>query len=242
MRLSELIQYAMPLVAGIWNPGGQEPGVGRSEEQWREERERMVRGQLESRDIEDRRVLEAMRRVPRHWFVPERHRDESYGDYPLPIGEDQTISQPYIVALMSQLALIHPGDRVLEIGTGSGYQAAVLAELGAEVFSLEIVAPLSAQAQAVLSRLGYERVQLRTGDGYDGWAEQAPFAAVVVTAAPPSIPEPLQEQLAVGGRLVIPVGRGWQELVVVTRTASGHKERKVIPVRFVPMTGEAQRR
>jgi protein-L-isoaspartate(D-aspartate) O-methyltransferase len=202
----------------------------------------MVRDQLQGRDIVDPRVLQAMRTVPRHLFVPESWRQQAYGDHPLPIGHEQTISQPYIVALMSELARIAPGDRVLEIGTGSGYQTAVLAALGAEIYSLEVVEPLAAAAAALLARLGYDRVTVRGGDGYGGWPERAPFAAVVVTAAPPAIPQPLQEQLAVGGRLVVPVGRSWQDLLVVLRTGSGFKDKNVLPVRFVPMVGEAQRR
>ena len=202
----------------------------------------MVRCQLQSRNVVDPRVLEAMRRVPRHLFVPARWRNQAYDDHPLPIGFEQTINQPYIVALMTELARVKPSDRVLEIGTGSGYQTAVLAELGAEVYSIEVVERLSLEADATLSRLGYAGVQVCAGDGYGGWPEHAPFAAVVVTAAPPSIPEPLKEQLAVGGRLVVPVGRGWQDLVVLLRTGGGFTERTVLPVRFVPMVGEAQLR
>lgn len=202
----------------------------------------MVRRQLAARDITDERVLAAMRRVPRHRFVPAAQRPWAYDDRPLPIGHEQTISQPYIVALMTQLAALEPGDRVLEIGTGSGYQAAVLAELGCEVWSIEIVRPLGERAGRLLAELGYDRVHTRIGDGYRGWPEHAPFDAVLVTAAPPEIPEPLLEQLAVGGRLVVPVGRGVQDLIVVTRTEDGFPRRRHIPVRFVPMTGEAQRR
>ncbi len=201
----------------------------------------MVRAQLQGRDVVDPRVLEAMRRVPRHLFVPERWRDQAYDDHPLPIGAGQTISQPYIVALMSELGRVKPGDRVLEIGTGSGYQTAVLAELGAEIYSVELVERLSREAETILSRLGYAGVHVRSADGYAGWPEQAPFTAIVVTAAPPTVPESLKQQLAVGGRLVVPVGRGWQDLVVVLRTSSGFTEKNVLPVRFVPMVGEAQR-
>lgn len=205
-------------------------------------REEMVRDQIASRDVRDPRVLDAMRRVPRHELVPADLRSEAYDDHPLPIGHEQTISQPYIVALMTELSGVtryeHP--RVLEVGTGSGYQAAVLAELGAEVWSIEIVEPLARRATADLARLGYD-VHVRHGDGYRGWAEHAPFHAIVVTAAPPAIPEPLLAQLAVGARLVVPVGTGSQELLVVTRTESGFERRNVAPVRFVPMTGEAQR-
>jgi protein-L-isoaspartate(D-aspartate) O-methyltransferase len=171
---------------------------GVSEDPWAEARDRMVVSQIASRNVVDRRVLEAMRRVPRHRFVPERWRDRAYDDHPLPIGHEQTISQPYIVALMSELARVKPGDRVLEIGTGSGYQTAVLAELGAEIYSIEVVETLSHDAAALLERLGYDRVSVRTGDGYGGWPDQAPFAAVVVTAAPPNVPAPLTDQLAAG--------------------------------------------
>jgi protein-L-isoaspartate(D-aspartate) O-methyltransferase len=202
-------------------------------------RERMVTEQLAARDIRDRAVLEAMRGVPRHAFVPAPHREHAYDDTPLPIAAEQTISQPYIVALMTQLAQIERGDRVLEVGTGSGYQAAVLAALGAEVYSIEIIEELARSARASLARAGYS-AQLRHGDGYAGWPEHAPFAAILITAAPPAIPEPLLEQLAVGGRLIAPVGRGAQDLVVVTRTATGFERKAVLPVRFVPMTGRAQ--
>ncbi len=205
-----------------------------------EERARMVAEQM--RDVTDPRVLEAMRAVPRHRFVPEEQRPLAYADHPLPIGHEQTISQPYIVALMTALAEVERGDRVLEIGTGSGYQAAVLAELGAEVYTIEIVAPLGERAAAVLEELGYENVHARVGDGYRGWPEHAPFEAILLTAAPPEIPQPLLDQLAVGGRLVAPVGSADQELVVVTRAEEGYLRRSVIPVRFVPMTGEAQER
>ena len=205
------------------------------------ERAAMVETQLAGRDIHDPAVLAGMRAVPRHEFVPEGWRREAYADHPLPIGYGQTISQPYIVALMTQLSAAKPGSRVLEVGTGSGYQAAVLAELGAEVFTIEIIPQLASRAAADLERLGYaERVHVRAGDGYVGWPEEQPFDAVVVTAAPERIPPPLKEQLKVGGRLVIPVGDRWQELIVVTRTADGFKERSVIPVMFVPMTGRAQ--
>jgi protein-L-isoaspartate(D-aspartate) O-methyltransferase len=183
-----------------------------------------------------------MRRVERHRFVPAAARDAAYGDQPLPIGHGQTISQPYIVALMTELARVGPGARVLEVGTGSGYQAAVLSLLAKEVYSIEIVAPLAAEAGLRLAALGYANVEVRAGDGYRGWPDRAPFDAILVTAAPPEIPRPLLDQLAVGGRLVAPVGAEWgvQELVVVERTPAGLKRRAVAPVRFVPMTGEAR--
>ena len=201
----------------------------------------MVRAQIEERGIENPAVLAALRAVPRHQLVPPAVREEAYGDHPLPIGFDQTISQPYIVALMTDLAGVERGDKVLEVGTGSGYQAAVLAQMGARVFSIEIVEPLARRAAADLARLGYRGVQVRAGDGYRGWPSEAPFDAIIVTAAPPEVPAPLKEQLAVGGRLVIPVGEGVQELRLIRRTASGFEEEPTIEVRFVPMTGEAQK-
>jgi protein-L-isoaspartate(D-aspartate) O-methyltransferase len=210
------------------------------------DREAMVREHIEARGVTDPRVLRAMRTVPRHRFVAPGSEGEAYVDSPLGIGERQTISQPYVVAWMSELLRVGPGARVLEIGTGSGYQAAVLAEMGVEVFSIEIVEPLARRARSVLETLGYAaerggRVHLRVGDGYRGWPEEAPFDAVLLTAAPPEIPEPLLEQLAVGGRLVAPVGAAFetQELLVVTRTERGFCRTNEGLVRFVPMTGEA---
>lgn len=203
-------------------------------------REQMVHEQLEARDIRDQRVLAAMRSVPRHEFVPEEFRTYAYEDSALPIGQLQTISQPYIVALMTQLADVKQGDRVLEIGTGSGYQAAVLAELTHEVYTIEILEPLATQAEATLRRLGYDRIHGRTGDGYAGWPEAAPFDAILVTAAAPKVPRPLLEQLTVGGRLVIPVGQHEQELKVITKQPAGFAEARVIPVRFVPMKGRIE--
>ena len=216
--------------------------IGQGDDPWRAQREAMVANQLAARGIKDERVLAAMRRVPRHEMVPPLVRDLAYADRPLPIGDGQTISQPYIVALMTEAAAVGKGARVLEVGTGSGYQAAVLAELGAEVYSIEIVEPLARRAAAALRRSGYGSVNLRVGDGYRGWPEAAPFDAVLVTAAPPRIPEPLKLQLKPGGRLVVPVGDGFQQLVVVTRTGDRFEERRIAPVRFVPMTGEARSR
>jgi protein-L-isoaspartate(D-aspartate) O-methyltransferase len=176
-----------------------------------------------------------MRKIPRHEFVPLAQRALAYRDGPLPIGHDQTISQPYIVAVMSELARLKPGDRVLEIGTGSGYQAAVLAELGAEVYSIELIPELASEAAETLQRLGYAKVHARQGDGYAGWPSAAPFEAILVTAAPPSVPPRLLEQLAPGGRLVIPVGDYFQELQVHTRGDEGIEVESIFPVRFVPM-------
>jgi protein-L-isoaspartate(D-aspartate) O-methyltransferase len=201
---------------------------------------RMVATQIEARGISDPCVLDAMRRIPRHVFVPAEAREEAYADRPLPIGHHQTISQPYIVALMTELVRPRSDTKVLEIGTGSGYQAAVLAECAGEVYTIEILPELGRQATELLARLGHDTVHTRVGDGFDGWKEHAPFDAIIVTAAPPQIPQPLLDQLAPGGRLVIPVGEGFQNLVLVTRTASGFERRTVTPVRFVPMTGKAQ--
>ena len=200
-----------------------------------EQRENMVSRQIEARGVRDPRVLAAMRRVPRHEFIPAAQRALAYRDGPLPIGYGQTISQPYIVAVMTELAKLKPGDRVLEIGTGSGYQAAVLAAVGAEVYSIELVPELAAEAAETLRRLGYDSVQVKHGDGYAGWPEVAPFRAILVTAAPPTVPPLLLEQLAPGGRMVIPVGDYFQELQVHTRGEDGIDVETIFPVRFVPM-------
>jgi protein-L-isoaspartate(D-aspartate) O-methyltransferase len=197
----------------------------------------MVTEQIEGRGVSDPEVLRAMRAVPRHEFVPETERAHAYEDRPLPIGDGQTISQPYIVAFMTEAAGVRPGARVLEVGTGSGYQAAVLAEMGADVYSIEIVAPLADAARGVLARSGYGRVHVRTGDGRKGWREAAPFDAILVTAAAARVPPALLEQLAPEGRLVMPVGRGWQELEVHQRTPAKIVVKRVLPVRFVPLVG-----
>jgi len=200
----------------------------------------MVQDQLESRSrgITNERVLNAMRRVPRHEFVPVDQREFAYEDRPLPIGYGQTISQPYIVAFMSERLAPRPEDRVLEVGTGSGYQAAVLSELVGEVYSIEIIEGLAERAASDLERLGYTNVHVRAGDGYRGWPEAGPFDAVIVTCAPESVPQPLVEQLAEGGRMIIPVGPTWDQQLILLRKADGGLEREsVLPVRFVPMTG-----
>ena len=207
------------------------------------QRERMVKGQLIMRGINAERVLAAMNKVPREEFVPENLRVASYTDQPLPIGYDQTISQPYIVAFMTEELQPQPQDRVLEIGTGSGYQAAILAELVAEVYSIEIIEPLAKIAEATLQRLGYKNVHVKVGDGYKGWSEHAPFDAVIVTCAPDHVPQPLIDQLKEGGRMIIPVGDvGDQDLYLLEKKNGQLERRAVAPVRFVPMTGEAKKK
>lgn len=201
-------------------------------------RTRMVDEQLTARDIRNPRVLDAMKRVPRHEFVPEPLRDRAYIDSPLPIGHDQTISQPYIVAFMTEALELDPSHRVLEIGTGSGYQAAILGELVKDVYTIEIVQPLADRARQTLKQLGYANVHVRTGNGYLGWPEEAPFDRVMVTAAPDAIPQPLIDQLKVGGLMAIPLGIGDQELRILRRTEKGMETLRTLPVRFVPMTGK----
>jgi protein-L-isoaspartate(D-aspartate) O-methyltransferase len=202
----------------------------------------MVREQIEARGVKDPLTLAALRKVPRHELVPAAQRPSSYEDHPLPIGHEQTISQPYIVAFMTEALGLKGGETVLEVGTGSGYQAAVLAEIAAKVYTIEIVEPLATRARADLARLGYKNVEVRAGDGYKGWPEQAPFDAIMVTAAAPTIPAPLKEQLKEGGRLVIPVGEDDQRLLVLTRRGAVFEERVLLPVRFVPMTGEIRKK
>ena len=211
------------------------------EQAYAAQRARLVTG-LRAEGIADERVLAALSRVPRHLMVPANVQSYAYADQALPIGHEQTISQPYVVALMTQLADLTRGEKVLEIGTGSGYQAAVLAELGAKVYSIEVVEPLGQKARALLDRLGYgDNVRTRIGDGYRGWPDAAPFDAIIITAAPPTIPEPLKRQLALGGKLVAPVGESFQQLEVLVKTEHGFERSPSIPVRFVPMVGEAQR-
>lgn len=202
-----------------------------------ERRRQMVREQLEARGIRDPRVLDAMRRIPRHRFVPPELEPQAYADHPLPIGSDQTISQPYIVAYMTEALALRGTERVLEVGTGCGYQTAVLAELAAEVFSVEIIQELAERARRTLDALGYQHVAVRVGDGQAGWPEEAPFHAILAAAAPDAVPPSLVEQLVVGGRLVMPIGRGSQTMIAISRTTDGLVERRLIDVRFVPMTG-----
>jgi protein-L-isoaspartate(D-aspartate) O-methyltransferase len=204
--------------------------------------ERMVQEQIVARGITDARVLRAMRRVPRRRFVPWNVAAFAYDDRPLPIGLGQTISQPYIVAYMTEQLDVTPKSKVLEIGTGSGYQAAVLAEMGARVYTVEIVPELADRARKTLAAVGYRGVRVRAGDGYRGWPEAAPFDRIIVTAAPDHIPQPLIEQLAVGGRMVIPVGDVFQQMTIVTKTPAGVVQQRTIDVIFVPMTGEAQKK
>lgn len=214
-----------------------------TEDQHGERRNDMVERQLTARDIRDSAVLHAMRSVPRHLFVDEQFRDEAYGDYPLPLTEGQTISQPYVVASMTEHLELDPDARVLEIGTGCGYQAAVLAEVAREVFTIEVIPELYDMANRNLTRLGYRNVYVRLGDGSFGWPEEAPFDGIIVTAAAPKLPQRLVDQLAVGGRMVLPIvtGRlGHQDLVAIRKTDKGIVQETLYGVRFVPMVGDVQ--
>lgn len=209
------------------------------------ERQRMVEQQLAAtwRGIKNPAVLKAMGSVPRHEFVPATERPYAYADHALPIGYGQTISQPYVVAFMTEQLDPKPTDKVLEVGTGSGYQAAVLSGLVASVYTIEIVEPLARQAEALLKRLGYDNVRVRAGDGYRGWPEAAPFDAIIVTAAPDHVPQPLVDQLKDGGRMIIPVGDfGAQELYLLKKHGIRLDREAVLPVRFVPMTGESRKK
>jgi protein-L-isoaspartate(D-aspartate) O-methyltransferase len=214
---------------------------GAAGDPYAQQREQMVKNQIEARGVEDRLVIDAMRKVHRHLFVPGHLTQAAYLDFPLPIGEGQTISQPYIVAFMTESLRLRGGEKVLEIGTGSGYQAAILAKIAKEVYTIEIIPSLGNQAEALLKQMGYENIQVKIGDGYRGWQEYAPYDAIIVTAAPPFIPQPLVDQLRPGGRMVIPVGESFQELILITKRRDGTVGKKsLLPVRFVPMTGEVQ--
>ena len=231
----------LPVINGACKP------VNPPQKSFDEERHLMVQNQIKSRGISDPAILEAMRKVERHLFVSEINRQEAYEDHPVPIGEGQTISQPYIVAKMTELARVGKGSKVLEIGTGSGYQAAILTAIGAQVYSIEILESVGKQAEVNLQSSGYIGVKLKIGDGYQGWPDEAPFDAIIVTAAPEKVPPALIEQLKIGSKLVIPVGRTQelfrhQELWVITKTSEGTEQRTIFPVAFVPMTGEAEKR
>jgi protein-L-isoaspartate(D-aspartate) O-methyltransferase len=247
LRIAVLICLALVFSGGsnnVISSGPQvtagQPGPKAAFDERKGERNRLV-DEVQARGVENSAVLRAMRRVPRHRFVPEQLRRHAYADRPLPIGLEQTISQPSIVAYMTDAAEVSKKDKVLEIGTGSGYQAAILGELAREVYTIEIIPELAEGARRVLGELGYRNVFTRTGNGYLGWPEQAPFDAIVVTAAPDEIPQALIDQLAVGGRMVIPVGTENQEIVIVEKTRKGVTKRRTIPVRFVPMTGKPGR-
>jgi len=221
-------------VAGLQAPASEEAALAKA-------RDAMVASQIVARGISDPKTLAAMRQVPRHLFVPPGLVKEAYADHPLPIGHGQTISQPYIVAFMTEALGLKGGETVLEVGSGSGYQAAVLARIAARVFGIEIVESLAREAKERLAKLGCDNVEIRAGDGYSGWPEHAPFDAIMVTAAAPRVPEPLKQQLRDGGRLILPVGDYAQELIIVTRRGSRFEERRVLAVQFVPMTGEIRK-
>ncbi|MFC1892294.1 protein-L-isoaspartate(D-aspartate) O-methyltransferase [Thermodesulfobacteriota bacterium] len=210
-----------------------------SDKAYDDRREAMVKNQIEGRGISNQKVLQALRKVERHLFVPPAYRSEAYNDHPLPIGEGQTISQPYIVALMTEILVPDKGKKILEIGTGSGYQAAILAELYDQVYTIEIVEILGQRAGRLLDDLGYKNIKVKIGDGYKGWKEYSPFDAIIVTCAPSHIPQPLKDQLAEGGKMVIPVGERFeQKMVLLTKEKGIIREKNMIPVRFVPMMQE----
>ena len=221
-------------------PGMAPAGCSRGEKDYARLREDMVMTQIVARGVSDARVIAAMKKVPRHRFIPPELRSLAYADSPLPIGSDQTISQPYIVALMTESLALKGHAKVLEIGTGSGYQAAVLADVADSVYTIEILPELADRARAILDTLGYRNVHVRAGDGFFGWPAHAPFDGIIVTAAAPRIPEPLIEQLAVGGRIVIPVGEECQDLEIYKKTGAGLVLLSTVPVRFVPMTGQVR--
>jgi protein-L-isoaspartate(D-aspartate) O-methyltransferase len=240
MRIAAIALAAAVLAALGCTPRSEPPTISLPADPLTRKRGRMVTAQLEGRDITDSEVLRAMHKIPRHEFVPEDQINYAYDDHPLPIGEGQTISQPYIVALMAQAVQIDSGDRVLEIGTGSGYQAAVLAELTDEVYTIEIIETLGEQAAGRLREQDYHRIHAQIGDGYYGWEEHAPYDAIIVTCAPDHIPRPLVGQLKVGGRMVVPVGPpgAYQSLWLLEKQADGSVQRRNLGgVRFVPMTG-----
>lgn len=212
------------------------------QDQYHKKRNEMVEEQIMTRGISDEKVIAAMRKVPRHKFVSINYQDMAYQDSPLPIGFEQTISQPYIVAYMTEMLKLTERDTVLEIGTGSGYQAAILAEIVSHVYSIEIIPELGEKSAKLLQDLNYTNVTVKVGDGYQGWPEYAPFNAIILTAAPSQIPIPLLDQLKNGGSLIAPVGNEFQELVLISKKGDKIKKERLIPVRFVPMTGEAQKK
>lgn len=205
------------------------------QEHWEDKAARMVASQIVARGVSDGRVIDAMQHTPRHLFVPDDVKEFAYNDYPLPIGYGQTISQPYIVALMTELLELSGDEVVLEIGTGSGYQAAILSRLVKNCYSMEVVRELAEGSGKLLKELGYQNVEVKWGDGYQGWPEKAPFDAIIITAAPEEVPEKLVEQLKTGGRMVVPVGKFYQNLLLITKKEEGYRQKNIIPVRFVPM-------
>ncbi len=243
-----LVLTALVLCAPACKESGTPNGIAHAPESaetdsYYSARRNMVNRQIEARGIRDERVLQALRTVPRHRFVPERYRRHAYVDSPLPIGEGQTISQPYIVAFMTEVLALSATDTVLEIGTGSGYQAAVLGEIAGRVYSIEIVEILGRRAERTLRDLGYDNIRVKIGDGYQGWPEHGPFDAIIVTCSPSHIPEPLREQLAEGGRMIIPVGGNTvQELVLLRKTRGVLTKERALPVRFVPMVDRTGRK
>lgn len=219
------------------NPPGLSEGI--DEDRYIERRWDMVENQIVSRGINDARVIKAMLKVKRHLFVPKEYLDSAYSDKPIPIEKEQTVSQPYMVALMTELLNSSPGRKILEIGTGSGYQSAILAETGCDLYTIEIIEDIAANARKTLEKLGYSNIRYRIGDGYKGWEKNAPFEGIIVTAAPADIPDKLIEQLSQGGRMIIPVGDLSQELLLIENTNEGVKRKKITAVRFVPMTGQS---
>ncbi len=239
-RMPRPIRCVLYLSVGLGACASAAPAP-QSDAEWEARRARMVETQIRQRGVTDERVLRAMRNVPRHLFVPDDRRSLAYEDHPVPIGRSQTISQPFIVAYMTEALSLAPSHRVLEIGTGSGYQAAILAEIAREVYSMEIVPELADRARATLASLGYTNVRVRTGNGYLGWPEAAPFDKIIVTAAPDEVPKALVDQLGPSGIMIVPVGVANQMMTVVRRTPEGIVRQETIPVMFVPMTGKPKR-